>query len=164
MKKFYILAGLLFLASCGQAEIQQNTTTQAPAIPETVVEQSIEVEVVNENEDELEENNEVDTPTAEINTKVDALEIATEDISKTVTLDAGYTNPRGPVDMAVTYSTNSAWVLTAINVVATSYDVSSFNDEIQSLVGSTLEDAAEYTSGSSLTGYAFNQAVKAELD
>ena len=186
MRKIYILAGLLFLASCGNPEVSESTQVKVPTTPETVVVQTIEVDAEDEDEwedneesddsesvakpedaatvlEEEEEEEEVETPDEEINDEVAALETAVEDSSKTVTLDAAYTNPKGPVDMTVTYSTDSTGVITALNVAATTYDVSEFNTEVQKLVGSTLEEASEYTSGSSLTGYAFTQAVKAEL-
>jgi len=154
MKKIYILAGLLFLASCGQAEIQETVQNEVPATPETVVEEVLD-EVIETTEDE--------TPSEEINAEVEALETAVEDTTKTVTVDASYTNPKGNVDMMLDYTLDSEGKIETIGVSATTYDVANFNDEIQTLVGSTISEAAEYTSGSSLTGEAFKKAVKTQL-
>ncbi len=187
MKKVYIIAGLLFLASCGQAEIQETKDAEVPATPETVVEQTVEAESEEseseqwdesepeevakpeeqkarvEEENSEDESEEIETPSEEINDEVAALETAVEDTNKTITLDGSYTNPKGNVDMKIKYRLDGEGKIEAIGTHATTYDLTSFNNEIQTLVGSTLEDAAEYKSGSSLTGYAFTQAVKAEL-
>jgi len=81
--------------------------------------------------------------------------------SEIVTLDAWYTNPKGPVDMQVSYALNSAGTIETISVSATTYDVSGFNSQIQSVVGMSLEEASDtYISGSSLTSAAFNNALK----
>gem|GEM_PF-3633119 len=96
MRKVYILAGLLFLASCSHAEVA-TVNTEVVGTPETIVEQTVEVETEAE----------VETPAEEINDEVAALETAVEDLSKTATLDAAYTNPKGPVDMKVAYSLDS---------------------------------------------------------
>lgn len=188
MKKIYIIAALLILASCWADEVQQNQANEIPVTPEAVVEQTVEVEsedTDNSQEDEASEltedvskpeDDEVqlergssesdslskETPAEEINNAVEELETATEDTSKTQTIDATYNNAKGPVDMKVTYTTDNGKI-TAIWVSATTYDVSNFNNEIQSLVGSTLEDAAEYKTGSSLTGDAFKKAIKTQL-
>lgn len=156
MKKIYIIAGLLFLASCGQAEVEQATITDVPATPKTVIE-----EVITEEEEDDEE---IETPAEEINDEVAALETATEDLSKTVTVDAEYTNPKGIVDMKLDYTLDSDGIISAINISATTYDgLGDFDTSIQKLIGSTLEEAAEFSSSSSLTNAAFKSAVKSQL-
>ena len=204
MKKIYIIAGLLFLASCGQADIQETSSVATPVTDTVVVEQnaiptSEEPPVPAEGEDDQtksedlikpEDENPItdddqtkdedlvkpedetpveevpveDTPAEEINDEVAALDVAAPDLSKTVTLDAPYNNPKWLVDMKLNYSLDSDGKIESIAVSATTYKgLGDFNDEIQSLIGSSLEEAAEYKSGSSLTAPAFKAAIKSQL-
>lgn len=204
MKKFCILLTLVFLASCGEAVIEEKSSdSSATGSLEVSVEGSESQDDLEGSEDEDEslestqdeseeasddleesETNEEDesktqasTDTAavasgsiektvvadDINAEIAVLEKAEEDVTKTVTLDASYNNPKGPVDMTINYNLNDQGEILEIGVAATTYDVSKFNTAIQSLVGSTLEEAAEYNSSSSLTGDAFKAAIKAQL-
>lgn len=208
MKKFCVLLTLVFLASCGEAVIEEKTSdSSATGSIEVSVEGSESQddlegsEEENEDEDESVESTQDESEEAsddlaeseiseedesktqsstdtaavasgsietsvvadDINAEIAVLEEAEEDTTKTVTLDASYNNPKGPVDMTINYSLNEQGEILEIGVAATTYDVSDFNASIQTLVGSTLEEAAEYNSSSSLTGDAFTTAIKAQL-
>jgi hypothetical protein len=63
--------------------------------------------------------------------------------------------------MSVAYELDSDGNIASIDVSATTYDLSQFNQGAQAVVGMTLEQASEYVvSGSSLTGPAFRAALK----
>jgi hypothetical protein len=78
-----------------------------------------------------------------------------------ITLDAGYSNPKGPVDMQISYNVDDAGIIQSIDVSATTYDLTDFNSAAQVLVGQTLQDAESfYVAGGSLTSDAFTSALK----
>ena len=150
MKAFYAVFLLVFLASCGSEVVVETAT---PETPEVVVEQTVEdMEAeMNDMPEEIIEDEIMEDETASVESEVQVL-------------DAGYTNPKGPVDMQVEYTLAWDGTIASIDVSATSYDVSSFNNSIQSVVGMTIQEASEsYVSGSSLTSAAFNNALKSAM-
>ncbi|MCH2188386.1 hypothetical protein MK079_00985 [Candidatus Gracilibacteria bacterium] len=163
MKFMFLIIGFLILASCSH-EVKNETNTGAVATQETITEQQIE-----ELEENLENNETVSQESNqevidEINASLNELESVSEVSPKPVLLEAHYNNPKGLVDMVVNYTLDANGVITAIGVSATTYDgTANFNDEIQSLVGKTLEDAVNHKTGSSLTGDAFKKAIKSQL-
>jgi len=117
-----------------------------------------------DHDDEVSESEQVSTTTSdEVVAQTELLDNLEEDTTKTVTLDAAYSNPKGPVDMKINYTLSADGTIDTIAVSATTYDVAEFNSAIQSLVWKTLEDAANYKTGSSLTGDAFKSAIKEQL-
>ena len=189
MKNIYVIAGLLFLASCGQVEVEQAAVADIPATPETVIEQIVEEDSVDDEttpesdpvepetqakpeeaivEPVVEEEPEVEIPSEEINDEVAALETAEEDVSKTITLDASYTNPKGLIDMVVNYSLDSEGLISSIEVTtlsATEKRIPALNESAQEFIGSPLSAALDfkYKAGSSLSGGAFISAIKSAL-
>lgn len=158
MKYFYILLTLAFLASCGTASVTPTDSVETPSNEEVN-------EIVETTLDELDaELSELDTSDIGEGQKVeeDTTDTASEEVmeAKVVKLDAPYTNPAGPVDMTVEYTLDSAGNIETIEVSATTYDLTGFNEGIQQVVGMTLADAASYATGSSLTGPAFSAALK----
>lgn len=145
MKAFYALFLLVFLASCGANVDETAVSPSEPSVEETSAE--------------------IDAETMEIPEEVMMDDTAmTESDSKVEVLDAAYTNPKWPVDMEIEYALNENGVIESIDVSATSYDLSGFNDAVQSVVGMTLEEASDtYISGSSLTSAAFNSALKSAM-
>lgn len=145
MKAFYVVFLLVFLASCGSEAVVETAT---PETPDAAMEQTVE-------DMETEMNN---MPEEVSNDEAASLE------SQVQVLDAGYTNPKGPVDMQVEYTLADDQTIESIEVSATTYNVSEFNNEIQNVVGMTLEEASDtYISGSSLTSAAFNNAIKSAM-
>ena len=176
MKFLFVIMGFVFLASCSHVTPEESLdSTEVVATQKSIETQEIEEdqetqeldddeseEVKDEDQDELLEEVSI-TTSNEIVTQTQTLNNLEEDSSKTMTLDAGYTNPKGSVDMAVSYSIDKNGLITAIGVSATTYDVSDFNSDIQSLIGQTLDDAVNYKTGSSLTGDAFKKVIKNQL-
>lgn len=145
MKAFYAVFLLIFLASCGNEAVVETAT---PETPEAAVEQTVE-DMEAEMNDMPEEISNDETASAESQVQV---------------LDAGYTNPKGPVDMQVEYTLTQDETIASIEVSATTYDVSWFNTAVQDVVGMTIEEASDtYISGSSLTSAAFNNALKSAM-
>lgn len=132
MKYLYLLILTVFIASCG-AKVDETTVVQDEATSEVVAEINNEVETLNETNTE----------------------------SNVIKLDAKYTNPAGEVDMVINYTLNEDGTIATINTTATTYDLSQFNEAIQTLVGKTIEEAksAEIAWGS-LTTEAFKNALK----
>jgi len=80
--------------------------------------------------------------------------------NEVIEVDAAYRNPAGAVDMVVAMEVQDG-VIQSITASATTYDVSGFSDKLQTLVGSTVDQAESfYAAGSSLASEAFNNAVK----
>lgn len=132
MKYLYLLLLTVFIASCG-AKVDETK----------VVEDETTTEVVTEINNELENLNEV-TP-----------------IKNIVKLDAKYNNPAWEVDMVIDYTLDDNGVIETIDVSATTYDLTEFNESIKILVWKTIEEAknTEITWGS-LTTEAFKKALK----
>ena len=150
MKTFCIVITLAFLVSCWESVVV-DTPIQEPTVEEQ--------ETVTEIEGALDELIET-TQDAEVD-EGSAMEPQASDWEEIVLLDATYTNPKGSVDMTIEYELGVNDIIENINVSATTYDLTGFNDSIQSVVGMTLEEASDtYISGSSLTSAAFNNALK----
>lgn len=132
MKYLYLLLLTVFIASCG-AKVDETK----------VVEDETTTEVL-----------------ADINNELDTLEVD-ENIADITKIDAKYTNPAWEVDMVINYTLDWSGTIATINTTATTYDLSQFNDAIQSLVWKTIEEAknTEITWGS-LTTDAFKKALK----
>lgn len=160
MKYFYILIALAFLASCGAKDV---VNTDTPTQEDEVIETTLD-EIESELEDLLNvEEDESETAEAEAPSEGDDARVAEETTveSKVVKLDAAYTNPAGPVDMTIEYSLDSEGKIEAIEVAATTYDLTGFNESAQKVIGMTVEDAAnEVITGGSLTDPAFSAAMK----
>lgn len=140
MKAFYVIFLLVFLASCGSEAIVSESPNVEQSQQETLEELDSEIESLSSDDD---------------------VENEAVSESSVVILDAGYTNPKGPVDMVIEYELSDDSKVESIEVSASSYDLSTFNSEIQSVVWMTLEEASEvYVSGSSLTTAAFSSAIK----
>ncbi len=137
MKNIYILILFVFLASCTNQEtanenMENNNTNEQI---ENEMENSFSWDNQNSNEDTT-------------NNKVEKL-------------DASYKNPKTEVDMVINYSLNENNTIESINVNATTFDVSEFNEKIQYLVWEDIEEAEDvYISGSSLTSEAFVDTIK----
>lgn len=145
MKAFYVVLLLVFLASCG-SEVNVETPSD-PVVQETTQE-------MNDALAELPEEIEVSTDTS----------VQQWDDAKIVQLAAPYTNPKWPVDMQIEYSLDEQGNIESINVFATSYDLTNFNQSIQSVIGMSVEEASDYyVSGSSLTTPAYQEALKSSL-
>jgi len=169
MKAFYAIFLLVFLASCGSDAVVETATPKAPEA--TVIEQTVD-DIESELDDMPEEVMEDTAPDdssiqdetiVEDEAIVEEEETAMED-SKVELLSAPYTNPAGPVDMQIEYSLDSDGNIASIDVSATTYDLTQFNQGAQAVIGMTPAEASEYTfSGSSLTGPAFNDAMKSAM-
>lgn len=178
MKVFYALFLLVFLASCTKSvedtntqAVDSDTNIEATEVMDTSDEPT-EDDMMDDEEDantkeseeemddtEAMDNNLEAEVSADIDTETDMLDEVVE--NEVVTLDASYTNPKGPVDMTVTYSLDENDVIESIEVSATTYDVSGFNAEAQSLVGQDISAAESfYVAGGSLTSEAFTAAIK----
>ncbi len=137
MKYLYSLVLLVFLASCTNGAWVTNE--------ETVDNENTSTEVTNSEIDEAMEET-----------------FSEEESNEGLTmLDATYTNPQAEIDMKIYYSLNEANEIEEIYAEASNYDMSAFNENIQYLVGKTMEEAENvYVSGSSLTSEAFTSAIK----
>ena len=131
---------LVFLASCTKAPVETPTQSgdTAPVAQEEQVDEALVNDIVSEVEN-----------------------LGTTAENEVITLDGAYSNPAGPVDMKIDYSVDANGVIQTINVSASTYDLSPFNQSAQELVGKTLTDAESfYVAGGSLTSDAFTTAIK----
>lgn len=145
MKAFYAVFLLVFLASCWSESVVEAPISETP---DSAVEQTVD-DIETEMNDMPEEISNDETASTESEVQV---------------LDAGYTNPKGSVDMEVEYTLAEDDTIASIGVTASTYDVSGFNGAIQDVVGMTIEEASDtYVSGSSLTSAAFNNALKSAM-
>ena len=139
MKYFYALLAVVILASCtsedkNTTEVENNTDTAA--VEQTVSDIDDEVSNIDENEGETMED-------------------------KVVKLDAPYKNPKTDVDMTIEYTLDSEDKIASIDVAATTYDLTEFNEAAQVVIGKTVEEAKETAiAGWSLTNEAFKAALK----
>ena len=182
MKFLPILMLLALLASCGANDVQEAPianvkevieapikTEQPPVTPEDTIE--VEQKKNEEPPVEVAEEEEAVSPEPEETTQdlEETINEAAESIwnetnNELKTVNADYTNPNGAVDMVISYSLDSEWKIQEISTAATTYDLSQFNDAVQEVNGKTVEEASEmYFSGSSLTTWAFQKAMKAEI-
>jgi hypothetical protein len=120
MKAFYAIFLLVFLASCGTDVAVETTTPTQTVTEQTTQELDLEATQIPE-------------------------EIVEEDVveSKVVKLDAPYKNPQTTVDMEIEYTLNANEEIETIEVSATTFDISGFNDAVQKVVGMTLEEASD---------------------
>lgn len=162
MKAFYVVFFLVFLASCGSEAVVETATLETPkaAVEQTVEDMEAEMDDMPEEimEDETVEEASVEDDEASQDNETTVGE------SKVEVLSAPYTNPAGLVDMQIEYSLDNDGNIASIDVSATTYDLTQFNQGAQAVIGMTPEEAADYTfSGSSLTGPAFNDAMKSAM-
>ncbi|MDD3793504.1 MAG: hypothetical protein PHI37_01715 [Candidatus Gracilibacteria bacterium] len=138
MKYLYLLVLSVFLVSCGAKAPEQTTDLDV---------ENITNEVVSEINSELETIENVPTT----NTNSDVMKI-----------DAKYNNPAGEVDMTIDYTLSENGTIETIEVSATTYDLTEFNEEVKNqLIGKTIEEAKTANiAGGSLTTEAFKKALK----
>ena len=143
MKYLYTILAVMILASCTNTEketTEVETSDKSTAVERTVSDIDDEISNIDENETSNDED------------LVD---------NKVVKLDAPYKNPKVDVDMTIEYTLDSENKIETINVAATTYDLTKFNDAAQVVVGKTIEEAKEATiAGWSLTNEAFKAALK----
>lgn len=173
MKYFYVLLALVFLASC----VAKSPVT--PATPITPAEETNEAAMeatVDEVEEELLGLLDDDTSSEEVSdddamekngdammekSDDEASEEAMEETAKVIELSAPYVNPQGNVDMTIEYTLDADDKIDSINVSATTYDLTDFNNSAQKVIGMTVEEASnEVITGGSLTDPAFSDALK----
>ncbi len=136
MKYLYLLVLSVFLVSCG---------AKAPEITTEVDVENITNEVV-----------------SEINSELETIEDEMVPVKDIVKIDATYTNPAWEVDMVINYTLSDTGVIETIEVSATTYDLTEFNEEVKSqLVWKTIEEAKNTeVAWGSLTTEAFKKALK----
>lgn len=173
MKTFYTLLLLIFLTSCGSANIAESPvdtssdvsteTTQDQTDMDTQAEDAVrpeESDSMSESDTDMPE----DLMSGEMSDDIEA-DMATLDEAannEVMTLDASYKNPKVEVDMMINYSLASDNTIESIEVTATTYDITEFNSAVQELVGQDISQAEDfYAAGSSLTSDAFTSAIKA---
>lgn len=163
MKKFYVIMLLVFLSSCGTNNSQEPTApeeTEQNQVQEQPEDLSGQGQWDQSYEDMMAQEDEVASETAQdIEDEMDSMEESPE--NEVMTLDANYNNPNGEVDMKVNLELSQDDTIESIEVTATTYDVTDFNDAAQDLIGKDVAEAEEfYASGSSLTSDAFTKAIK----
>lgn len=138
MKYLYLLVLSVFLVSCGAKAPEQTTDLDV---------ENITNEVVSEINSELETIENVPTT----NTNSDVMKI-----------DAKYNNPAWEVDMTIDYTLSENGTIETIEVSATTYDLTEFNEEVKNqLIGKTIEEAKTANiAWGSLTTEAFKKALK----
>ncbi|MDP2090231.1 MAG: hypothetical protein Q8K30_01415 [Candidatus Gracilibacteria bacterium] len=147
MKIIYLLMFTLLLASCGNSGSTENESI--------VVDESAMEETTNQI------NEEIDSLNTETDSDGIALTESNSNNGEVVKLDAKYNNPKGEVDMSISYTLSESGTIETIEVTATTYDLEDFNTAAQDLVGKTLEDAKNFEkAGASLTNEAFKNAIK----
>lgn len=147
MKIIYLLMFTLLLASCGNSWSTENESI--------VVDESAMEETTNQI------NEEIDSLNTETDSDWIALTESNSNNWEVVKLDAKYNNPKGEVDMSISYTLSESGTIETIEVTATTYDLEDFNTAAQDLVGKTLEDAKNFEkAGASLTNEAFKNAIK----
>lgn len=136
MKYLYLLVISVFLVSCGAKA------------PETTTEVDVE-NITNE-------------VVSEINSELETIEDEMVPVKDIVKIDATYTNPAWEVDMVINYTLSDTGVIETIEVSATTYDLTEFNEEVKSqLVWKTIEEAKNTeVAWGSLTTEAFKKALK----
>lgn len=148
MKYFIPLFMLLFLVSCGKDQVTPAETPKTETAKQTAVEVT---------------DKEVDAVLHEI--EDDLLNISEEDEAGSTDseiIKTTYKNPKGNVNMEISYSLDADEKIASIQVSASNYDLEKFSKGVQEqAIGKTLEEAADiYVSGSSLTTEAYQKAMK----
>ncbi len=126
----------------------------------------LESDPVEDNGVVVEEEEKVNDVTQETVSNLDSAvtEISENAWSELIEVKGDYTNPKGAVDMVISYKLDSEGKITEINTAATTYDLSQFNTKVTDVVWKTVKEASEtYFSGSSLTTEAFQKAMKAQI-
>lgn len=138
MKYLYLLILSVFLVSCGAKVEEKNVEMDVDNITSEVI--------------------------SDINSELETLDNQDEiiPVKNIIKLDATYTNPAWEVDMVINYTLDDKWVIETIDVNATTYDLTEFNEEVKTqLVGKTLEEAKNTeVAWGSLTTEAFKKALK----
>lgn len=148
MKLLPIIALLAVLASCGA----QTPETDVVAEPMDEITVPVDDELLDDMSNDMDE--------MEVDTDMESSD-QTSMNNEVIEIDSAYRNPAWPVDMVVAMEVRDG-IIQTIEANATTYDVSGFNDQLQTLVGSTVVEAESfYAAGSSLASEAFNNAVKA---
>lgn len=143
MKYLVALFAILALASCG-TKTEEKTTTNTGS-------------------------NGTKTSTSMTNTwlneEIEMMTGSTMDESKVVKLEAPYENPKAKVDMTIAYELDSEGKVTKMDVSATTFDISAFEEKVEKeAIGKSLEEVSKiFVSGSSLTSEAFQKAIKSKL-
>lgn len=144
MKYLYTILAILVLASC--------TATETPTeVSNTEVDTAVEATTTD-----------IENELSAIENEMAAEEtIIADDTNKMVKVDAKYNNPQQEVDMTVEYSLDAEGKIETINVSATNWDLSQYNEAAQVVIGQTLEEAAKFgIAGGSETNAAFQNALK----
>lgn len=132
MKYLYLLLLTVFIASCG-AKVEETTKIEDEATTEVTTEMNNELETL----------------------------VVDKNIIEIQKVDAKYNNSAWEVDMFINYTLDWSGNIQTINTTSTTYDLSQFNDEIQTLVGKPLSEAQNLeVAWSSLTTDAFKKALK----
>ena len=136
MKYLYLLILSVFLVSCGAKAPEQTTDLDVENITNEVV--------------------------SEINSELETIEDEMVPVKDIVKIDARYNNPAWEVDMVINYTLSDAGIIETIEVSATNYDLTEFNEEVKSqLVGKTINEAQNIEiAWSSITTEAFKKALK----
>lgn len=149
MKYFYIVLLSVLLVSCG-AEVQKENN----AVSET---NTIEDKTINEIDAELAN---IDIPAIVIPEVVET-EMNNKIAPKVEKINTVYSNPQQEVAMEISFSLDDDKNISKIQVSSSNWDLSKFNDAVQVLVGTDIEDASDANfAGASLTTAAFQEAIK----
>lgn len=140
MKNFYVLALIIFLASCGSVEQE---------VSEKEV-QNAKEEVTSQIESELNE----------------IVKENLKESEKVVRIEHRYSNPQQQVILDIQYTLDSSWKIEDIDVASPNYEgiqKTGFDNAVKkAVIGLTLQeiDNIDTISGSSLTTEAFKQAIR----
>lgn len=170
---------LVLLASCGADKTEENVTENSGT------QQAITEEVWTEIDESLDEMNMDETSMTDETTPMEEEVLADETLGETeevmiiqesesevqtvanevVELTTSYRNPKGNVDMNISYSVDENDIITAISVQSDDYDLSDMNQSLQNdYLGLHISTAADYyKAGSSLSSEAFRDAVRESI-
>lgn len=108
-----------------------------------------------------------DKTTNEINKATESLTGAMEKETvenKVEKITTTYKNPKGDVNVDISYSLDADGKIATMEVTSDNYDLTNFNKEVQSqVIGKTTGEVNVYVAGESLTNDAFNKAVKENI-
>lgn len=145
MKYVIALLTVVTLASCW-AKNAENTTSTGVTATWTTANQTVN---------------------SEINNQLDNISSSTWQVqdSKVVKLDANYDNRQTNVDMTIEYELDSEGKISKMDINATNFDISNFEDRAEKdAIGKTPEEASKiFYSWASLTSDAFQKAMKSQL-
>ena len=162
MKAFYVVMMLIFLTSCGS-----NPSIGGPepeVNPNIEAAEQIEKELSNLPDDI---DNDTDSLWSVDFMKTEEIENETvmQGEQKVIELSTQYVNPAGGVDVSISYELSSDNTITSILVTSPNYSgMRKYNDNLQNVIGMSVEEASEYyISGSSLFTPAFQAAMKSSI-